>query len=116
MTNRVDLGRLSIAESLYNLVNDQILPGTDVDQNNFWSGFESILADLMPKNKALLEKRTTIQKQMDAWYKDNVGKPIDLEEYKAFLSSIGYLLPEGEAFVALKLSQKRQTSLKKLHH
>lgn len=98
MTERIKKGALEIATELYDLVEKEIMPGTGVESEKFWAELESILTDLAPKNKALLEKRDKIQKQIDAWHIERKGKAIDLDEYKAFLAEIGYLVPEGEDF------------------
>ena len=98
MTDRIKHGTLEIAPVLHDLVVNRIIPGTGVDAGKFWSELEKIATDLMPKNKALLAKRDQIQAQMDAWYQARQGKPLDMAEYKAFLTKIGYLLPEGEVF------------------
>jgi malate synthase len=52
----------------------------------------------MPDNRQLLEKRERMQAQIDEWHHRHHGKPFDLDAYKAFLTEIGYLLPEGEDF------------------
>ncbi|HEX4939747.1 MAG TPA: hypothetical protein VFX11_13800, partial [Candidatus Kapabacteria bacterium] len=57
MTERIKKGGLEIATVLYNLVANEVAPGTGVEPDAFWSKFEQILADLAPKNKALLQKR-----------------------------------------------------------
>ena len=98
MTDRIKHGTLEIAPVLHDLVVNRIIPGTGVDAGKFRSELEKIATDLMPKNKALLAKRDQIQAQMDAWYQARQGKPLDMAEYKAFLTKIGYLLPEGEVF------------------
>ena len=97
MTNRVVVGGLSIDAQLFEFVNQQALPGTGLDQDKFWADLEALIADLAPKNKALLAKRDELQGKMDAWYEEK-GTDYSLEEYKAFLTDIGYLVPEGEAF------------------
>ena len=56
-----------------------------------------IAHSLTPKSRALLEKRSSLQKQIDDWHKTN-GMVDDMEAYKAFLKEIGYLVPEGDAF------------------
>ncbi|NPU94475.1 MAG: malate synthase G [Gammaproteobacteria bacterium] len=98
MTERIKKGGLEIATVLYNLVANEVAPGTGVEPDAFWSKFEQILADLAPKNKALLEKRDAIQAKVDAWHQSHAGKPVNMPEYKAFLTEIGYLLPEGPDF------------------
>ena len=98
MTDRITHGKLAIAANLHDLVVNRIIPGTGIDAAHFWAQLEQIASDLMPKNKALLEKRDALQQQIDSWHQARQGKPIDMAEYKAFLIEIGYLLPEGEAF------------------
>ena len=98
MTNRIQKGGLDIANELHDLVVNEIAPGTGIDPEQFWAELENILADLAPKNKALLAKREDLQKQIDSWHKARQGQAIDMAEYKAFLTEIGYLLPEGDDF------------------
>jgi malate synthase len=55
------------------------------------------VADLAPKNIALLAERDRIQTAMDAWHTSNPGPVSDakaMKEYRKFLSQIGYLVPE----------------------
>jgi len=98
MTERTRIGELEIAENLHALVANKIAPGTGVDPNHFWAELEKVVADLAPKNKALLAKRDEIQIAIDTWHQQRAGQAIDLTEYKAFLAELGYLLPEGEDF------------------
>ncbi|MGF1765159.1 malate synthase G [Aliivibrio kagoshimensis] len=98
MSLRIQQGSLHIDSTLFALVNDQIIPGTGINADDFWSSFERILNELAPKNRALLEKRDVLQKQIDAWHTARVGQPLNPVEYKAFLQEIGYLVEEGEDF------------------
>ncbi|MGB1310363.1 MAG: malate synthase G [Leucothrix sp.] len=96
--SRIQQGGLQIATSLHTLLDKEVLPGTGIDSDTFWQQFESVLTELAPQNKALLKKRDDIQAAMDQWYQSNPGPIQDMTAYKAFLSEIGYLVPEGEAF------------------
>ncbi|MCJ2377564.1 malate synthase G [Vibrio sp. ZSDZ34] len=98
MSNRIQQGSLNIDSTLYALVNDEIIPGTDIKSEDFWQSFEIILNDLAPKNKALLAKRDDLQLQIDVWHQERAGQALDPAEYKSFLQDIGYLVPEGEDF------------------
>ena len=98
MSNVIEISGLRIDEQLYRLVQDEIAPGTGIDPGSFWAAFGKIVADLAPKNRALLDKRDDLQRQIDAWCVAQRGKPFDLGEYKSFLTEIGYLMPEGEDF------------------
>ncbi|MEP0519790.1 MAG: malate synthase G [Hyphomicrobiales bacterium] len=95
---RVTSHELHIDEQLYNFIEQQALPGTGVDSANFWQGLSALIHNLGPKNKALLEKREEIQSEIDNWHLANKGQPIDMADYKLFLSGIGYLVPEGPEF------------------
>ncbi|MBD8894006.1 malate synthase G [Roseibium litorale] len=97
MTSRIDAFGLKVASNLYDFVNDQALPGTGVDKDRFWQELSKIVHDLAPKNRALLAKRDELQSKIDAWHQAQPGAP-DLGAYKAFLTEIGYLVPEGEDF------------------
>jgi malate synthase len=98
MSDRIQKGGLSVARPLHDLIVNEIAPGTGVDPDSFWKSLEAILTDLGPKNRVLLEKRDTLQKQIDNWHMARKGAPLNAVEYKAFLTAIGYLEPEGDDF------------------
>lgn len=100
MTERVQVGSLQVAKVLHDFINDHAIPGSGVDAKTFWSGFEALITDLAPKNKALLAKRDDLQAQIDAWHQARAGQAFNFAEYKAFLQEIGYLLPEPADFQA----------------
>ncbi|SDU26189.1 malate synthase G [Halopseudomonas salegens] len=100
MTERVQVGSLQVAKVLHDFINDHAIPGSGVDAKAFWSGFEALITDLAPKNKALLAKRDDLQAQIDAWHQARAGQAFNFPEYKAFLQDIGYLLPEPADFQA----------------
>ncbi len=96
MTERVQRGELAIAKELYDFIVNQAIEGTGVSVDDYWTAFEAVVADLMPKNQALLAKRDAIQVKIDEWHRAN--PKLDFTTYKAFLTEIGYLVPEGEDF------------------
>ena len=98
MNNRIGIGNLRIDEELYALVRDEIAPGTGIDSDKFWKEFDNIVTDFAPENRALLDKRDTLQQEIDKWYLLHKNETINHEEYSTFLKEIGYLLPEGEDF------------------
>jgi len=97
MTARTAIHNLQVANPLLSFINDQMLPATGVDQAKFWQGFNDIVADLAPKNIALLAERDRIQTAMDQWHTANPG-PVAagkaMKAYRKYLSQIGYLVPE----------------------
>ncbi|NDV00144.1 malate synthase G [Pseudoroseicyclus tamaricis] len=98
MGERIERAGLQVAPELALFIEDKALPGTGVSPDAFWQGFASLLTDLAPKNRALLSKREEMQAALDDWHKARAGQPVDAQAYRAFLSEIGYLVPEGEDF------------------
>ena len=96
MKERVELHGLSIDRELYDLVCDEIIPGTAVNPDRFWANLSRIVADLEPGNRALLNKRDQLQAQIDRWHRSNPEYQFD--DYKDFLNEIGYIAPEGGPF------------------
>ncbi|MDR3067114.1 MAG: malate synthase G [Comamonas sp.] len=92
MTDRTQVHGLQVATELYNFVNTQVLPGTGVDPDTYWKGFDAIVADLAPKNAALLAERDRLQTELDTWHKANPGPITDMVAYRKFLTTIGYLV------------------------
>jgi len=98
MTNYVQVGGLKVAEELHSFINEEAVPGTGVDVAAVWAGLDAIIHELGPRNRELLATRADLQAKISAWHKENPGKHTDLDAYKAFLSEIGYLVPEGDDF------------------
>jgi malate synthase len=98
MTDRVPVGNLRVARVLYDFVNTEALPGTDIDPDSFWAGVDKVVTDLTPQNQELLNSRDELQAQIDKWHRHRVIEPHDPEAYRQFLTEIGYLLPEPEDF------------------
>ena len=98
MTERIETGTLKVDRALHDFVNEEALPGTGIDPEAFWASFEEILAEFAPRNRELLAQRDRLQAQIDGWHRERRGRLFDPEEYRAFLTGIGYLVPEGGAF------------------
>ncbi|MBJ6370011.1 malate synthase G [Sedimentitalea arenosa] len=98
MSDRKVIDGLQVAPELVDFIDNKALPGTGVSSETFWSGLSRVLHELGPENRALLERREELQKQIDEWHIARRDQPHDHEAYTAFLEDIGYLLPEGEDF------------------
>ncbi|GAB3611681.1 malate synthase G [Humibacter ginsengisoli] len=94
-TDRVHTSGLQVARSLYDFMNSEVLPHTDIDPHDFWNGVADIASDLMPINRALLNERNRLQADLDAWHSAH-RTGWDQSEYRQHLERIGYLLPEPE--------------------
>jgi malate synthase len=97
MGEYVKVGNLQVAKLFYEFMNDEVLPGSEVNKEKFWKDFETLIVDLTPKNKALLARRDELQAKINEWHKEHRGN-FDMEKYKAFLADIGYLEPEVDDF------------------
>tara|TARA_R110002153_G_scaffold6556_1_gene29904 strand:- start:1620 stop:3818 length:2199 start_codon:yes stop_codon:yes gene_type:complete len=98
MNKRINEHGYKIAECLHNLVNNEVLPGLQVNQQDFWSAVADVFNEFIPRNKALLATRDTLQSKINAWHLDNLGTAFSQQKYQKFLSEIGYLVPEQSDF------------------
>ncbi|MCW5655357.1 malate synthase G [Hydrogenophaga sp.] len=90
---RTQIHGLQVDTELFQFINREVLPGTGVDEAAFWKGFDAIVADLAPKNAALLAERDRLQAELDKWHSANPGPIRDMAGYRKFLETIGYLVP-----------------------
>src|SRR5919109_2384653 len=97
MTDHIEAVGLRVAAELKAFIAEEALPGTGIDDAHFWQAFSDIVHDLAPKNRELVARREALQDRIDQWHRQH-GAPADLAAYKAFLTEIGYLLPEGPDF------------------
>ena len=94
----IDKNGLKISLVLFDFINNEVLPGTNIKSDDFWNKFEKVVHELSPINKNLLKKRETIQKKIDEWHKNNKGQDLDKKKYLTFLKSISYITEEKENF------------------
>ena len=94
----INVKELKINQTLFDFINDEVLPGTDINKDNFWGKFSEVVHELSPINKELLEKREKIQKQIDNWHLANSKEKFNKDDYTKFLKSISYLSEEGDDF------------------
>ncbi|MFN4236819.1 MAG: malate synthase G [Vogesella sp.] len=93
MTARIQKHRLAVAANLHDFIEQEALPGTGIASDAFWQGFDALVHELAPQNRALLAERDRLQSEIDAWHRQHPGPIADMAAYKAFLSGIGYLKP-----------------------
>ena len=82
MSERIKHGDLEIAKELYDLVANEIAPGSGVEPSAFWSAFEKVAVELAPKNKALLAKRDDLQAAMALIRKDVTDVPLSFDNFR----------------------------------
>jgi malate synthase len=98
MTEYVGVGDLKIAKILVDLVEREVAPGTGVTSATVWALLGQLVAELGPRNRALLAKRDSLQARVDDWFVARRGQELDGAAYRGFLEEIGYLVPEGSPF------------------
>jgi malate synthase len=94
MTERTSTHGLQVATILKTFVDDKVLPATGLSAEAFWQGFADLVADLAPKNAALLAERDRLQADLDAWHAKHPGPIRNMARYRAFLQKIGYLVAD----------------------
>ena len=91
-----NVGNLSIEQSLFDFIENEVCEGLDISAENFFQSLSDILNDLQDENTQLLKKRNSLQTQIDKWHLEN--NEIDPTSYKNFLKDIGYIVPEPSKF------------------
>ena len=98
MTQTIQLAGLTINKNLHDFIESEALPNTGIASTHFWQSFAKIINDLSGENAQLLAKRDDLQAQIDSWHKDNFGDKFSFDNYKQFLTDIGYLAPVVDDF------------------
>jgi malate synthase len=96
--NKIKKENLTISSVLFEFINNEIIPDTGINIDEFWKKFDSAIHELAPINKALIEKREVIQKKIDTWHLTNMNKDFNKDEYIKFLKSINYIVEEKNDF------------------
>jgi len=98
MAQRIAVRNLSIDQNLHDMVRDEVLPGTGVDNTAFWESLGQLIETYGPRNQAMLDKRAELQEQLNQWMKANPDAAADPASHQAYLKEIGYLVEEGGDF------------------
>lgn len=104
MNHRTSVHGLHIADTLYEFLNNEVLPGTGIATDFFWQGFAAIVHDLAPRNTALLAERDRLQTALDTWHQAHPGPIADMQAYQRYLQDIGYLVPQPAKVQATTLN------------
>jgi malate synthase len=96
--SKSDSFSITISHHLKDFLENEVLDGLDITKEHFWTSFENIINEFSPRNKALLDKREDIQSQIDSWHIDRKDVDFNSEEYKTFLTDIGYIAPRSPDF------------------
>ena len=92
------IGKTSVATDLKDFVDREVLPGTGVAPEQFWTGLAGLVTEFSPRIRDQLRLRDDLQARINAYHLVHRGKPLDMADYEAFLREIGYLVPEPADF------------------
>ncbi|MEC7075960.1 MAG: malate synthase G [Pseudomonadota bacterium] len=98
MSARIECAGLQVDPEIYELLENEILPGTGVEADVFWKALADIVKTFTPRNRELLAVRDEMQAKISAWHKANPGADYDRAAYKTMLEDIGYLLSQPAPF------------------
>jgi malate synthase len=98
MGQMIDRAGIAVDAELAQFIEREVLAPLNRSTDEFWRGFAQLLERFAPRNRALLDKRETLQRQIDEWHLAHRGRPHDAQAYRAFLENIGYLVPEPGEF------------------
>ncbi|GAC21973.1 malate synthase G [Paraglaciecola arctica] len=85
----IQKGRLKIANQLEQFITQDVLPGVQLTAEDLWTKFAHALPELLSINQNLLQKRVSLQQQIDQYC--STRQAVNVQEYKSFLTQIGYL-------------------------
>ena len=89
---------ISVHETLRAFVEQELLPGLDIEAAKFWADLQQLIARLTQENRELLALRDELQEKIDAYHRDRAEQAWDAEGYRDFLTDIGYLEKAGAPF------------------
>ena len=58
----IDKKGLKISSTLFEFINKDVIPNTNIDIEEFWGKFSNVVHELAPINQALIQKEESIQK------------------------------------------------------
>ena len=111
MSSMVDRAGLAVADVLATFIETQALPGLTLAAGDFWRGMSELMVRFSPENRRLLAIRDELQARIDGWHEQRRGQPFDGAAYRAFLGSIGYLVPEPARFESTRKTWTTRSSV-----
>src|SRR6056297_3169925 len=67
MSQRIQIGRLQISRPLHDVIAREVAPGSGLSPETFWSGLETVITELSPRNKELLQGFPFFEQFFVAW-------------------------------------------------
>ena len=95
--------QVEVDDLLFDFVRDEVVPGTPWSVEDVFRHLGELVEEFDPPNRALLERRETVQRQIDEYYRgkraggwrpSQESRDQDAAELEQFLIGIGYLQPD----------------------
>ena len=96
--------QVEVDDLLFEFVRDEVAPGTSWGAEAVFRHLGELVEEFDPPNRALLERRASVQRQIDAWYQgkreagwhpSQESREQDAADLEQFLINLGYLQPDG---------------------
>ena len=96
--------QVEVDDLLFQFVRDEVVPGTPWSAEDVFRHLGELVEEFDPPNRALLERRISVQQQIDDYYRgkraggwspSQEAKEDDAAELEQFLIGIGYLRPDS---------------------
>ena len=84
----INIENLSISEDLYDFINNEAIPGTELTKEKFWKGLSKVSHELNPLNRELLKIRKRIQLDIDRWHLENYQNEFNLKNINLILKKL----------------------------
>ena len=95
--------QVEVDDLLFDFVRDEVVPGTGWTADGVFHLLGELVEEFEPPNRALLERRDSVQRQVDAWYQgkreagwrpSQESREQDAADLEQFLIGVGYLQPD----------------------
>ncbi len=93
-------GGLQVDPALLDFVADELVAGLDLAPERFWAIVADLNGRFSGQVQQLLRRRDELQERIDAWHREHGAG--DVEALEAFLTDIGYLLPQEDPTVRVQ--------------
>ena len=60
----INKNELKINQTLFDFINEEVLPGTNIKQDDFWNKFAKVVHELAPITKNLSKKERKYKKKL----------------------------------------------------
>jgi malate synthase len=96
--NYEKIGEIQVASDLRAFIANEVFPGLDISEAEFWHGLAGLIGTFAPRIKSQLRFREELESKIDAYHRSTATMPFNPAAYARFLREIGYIVPEPPNF------------------